>query len=953
MKRYVLLLIGWLTLTAAQAQIILGGTVTDEQQQPLGGVRLSIQGTSTSTITQPNGTFSLPTDRTLPLLLLLSRTGYRDERIQVRSGNFRAISVQLRAEVVVPETVLTADAEATDEQLLEGVTVEKIRARQFSSSPALSPFDALQNVKGIDLLTQSFLFKSVNMRGFGSTTNGRVVQLIDGMDTRSPGLGFGLGNVAGLPDLDVETIEVRPGASSAQYGPDALQGLLLTTSKSPFDYQGLSVRATLGANNIGKPGFGPKTYADYGLRYAIQLSDHVAVKVNFQRLTGTDFIADDYTDRSTAARPGFFATDASRGGIATGLAFRPNNDPNTNFEYDGVNSYGDDLNNGGAFRFPASYANTSLQNRLVTRTGYTELDLLGNQGKVFSNRANASLHYRFGNRIEATVGWYFGNGNLIETAGFRNYFPNYQRHQFKAEIKGDNFFIRAYTTQQQAEGWNVGLTARAINNSWKSLNQWAAEVGLAYVENKVAIGDARFTANRGRYLPGSADFNRVRDAYANTFTTDSVAGLPRALGLRFRDNSQLWHYEGMYTVAALADIVELTVGASFRRYMLESGGTLFAKQTDGSEYTINETGGYVQAAKTLAFGGVTIRPLLAVRYDRNQYVAGGFTPRASVAAQVGVHVFRASWQSAFRNPSADQLFGVAPRGLAGDVGGTAVAYRAAGLDTNRAYAQPDAVVYQYTPTPANAPQPLTLSTEPMRTEKVSTWEVGYKALINGKLAVDAAYFSSRYTDLITPELVYQPLSATAGASALLIPTSYRALLLNRNSPNEFFVRGASLGVDYSFARGYTLSGNVTHQIGLVTLRDASGSIRSDRAGTPVVRRLTSSPDVAQLGRTYFNSPANRYTIALSNPYLTNRLGMTLAYRWTDRMWYEQGITQGDVWLPAWSSADAQFSYKLPELKTVLKLGGTNLFNTYYAQGYGLARIGAMYYISLTFDELFK
>nr|WP_254448828.1 TonB-dependent receptor [Spirosoma rhododendri] len=142
-------------------------------------------------------------------------------------------------------------------------------------------------------------------------------------------------------------------------------------------------------------------------------------------------------------------------------------------------------------------------------------------------------------------------------------------------------------------------------------------------------------------------------------------------------------------------------------------------------------------------------------------------------------------------------------------------------------------------------------------------------------------------------------------------------------------------------------------MGLVTLRDASGNVRNDRAGAPVVQRLTSNPEVAQLGRTYFNSPANRYTVALSNPYLTNRLGMTLAYRWTDRMWYEQGITQGDVWLPAWSSVDAQFSYRLPELKTVLKLGGTNLFNTYYAQGYGLARIGAMYYLGLTFDELFK
>ncbi|WP_254448829.1 TonB-dependent receptor domain-containing protein [Spirosoma rhododendri] len=176
---------------------------------------------------------------------------------------------------------------------------------------------------------------------------------------------------------------------------------------------------------------------------------------------------------------------------------------------------------------------------------------------------------------------------------------------------------------------------------------------------------------------------------------------------------------------------------------------------------------------------------------------------------MGVHVFRASWQSAFRNPSPDQLFGIAPRSLAGEVGGMAVAYRAAGLDTNRAYRQTDAVVYQRAPTAANAPQPLTVSAEPMRTEKVSTWEVGYKALINGKLAIDGAYFSSHYTDLITPELVYQPLSATAGVSSLLTPTSYRTLLLNRNSPNDFFVRGP-VSVSITASPGATRSAATSH-----------------------------------------------------------------------------------------------------------------------------------------------
>jgi hypothetical protein len=63
----------------------------------------------------------------------------------------------------------------------------------------------------VDLLTQSLTFKSVNVRGFGANNNNRFLQLTDGMDNRSPGLGFGFGNAAGVSDLDVESIEILPG----------------------------------------------------------------------------------------------------------------------------------------------------------------------------------------------------------------------------------------------------------------------------------------------------------------------------------------------------------------------------------------------------------------------------------------------------------------------------------------------------------------------------------------------------------------------------------------------------------------------------------------------------------------------------------------------------------------------------------------------------------------------
>ena len=929
----------------------LGGFVSDENNQPLAGVSVVIRGTSIGTITQADGRFVLPTTVPLPLTLSISFVGYRRQDVVAKGSNFRNLDVRLVEEAIMADEVVVSASRVPEDIQKAAVTVEKLGTRQFANSPAASPFDALQNVKGVDLLTQSLTFKSVNLRGFGANNNNRFLQLTDGMDNRSPGLGFGFGNVAGISDLDVESIELIPGASSALYGPDALQGLMLTTSKNPFTYQGLSAQVKVGMNNVGKDNFGPKGYSDLAIRYAKQLGERFAFKVSFQRLSGTDFIADDYNDRSTRARAGFFSTDPSRGGVATGISYVPFNNRNANFEYDGVNIYGDDINAGGAFKYPSDYENALLQNKLVTRTGYTELDVLGNNGKVFNNRANVSLHYKVGKNVEASVGWYYGNGNFIRTAGFREYFPDYKRNQFKAELKGDNFFLRAYTTQQNAEGWNIGQTATAINNAWKPLNQWAAEFGQAYVENKVSIDNARATADRGRYLPGSPSFNQVRDLFANTYNTDSVPGY-KAKGLRFRDNSALWHYEGMYNLSKLLNnAVELLVGGSIRHYALNTGGTAVALRADRSEYTINEYGAYTQLAKELRFGQlVTLKPTVAIRYDKNQYFNGGFTPRASAVLSLGAHNFRGSWQSAFRNPSPGQLFAVPAAGQGGEVGGSLLAATAAGLLSNPVYLDSD--VKEFTAGRITESQLRSRAYDPttFTTEKIKTWEVGYKTLVNNKFFIDAFYFHSRYTDFIAAQSFYQ---SNTGQLADFSTNAFRTLQVNFNNFNEIFVDGYGLGAEYGLGRGYTVSGNYAHQVGTVTLRDAQGNIRNDLSGVPVIKRRMSNPEVSQLGRNFFISPENRYNISLSNPRITNRLGATITYRWTDKMWVEQGTTAGDIWLPSWTSVDAQVSYKMVPLKSTIKLGGTNILNNYYAQGYGLARIGGLYYVSITFDELMR
>lgn len=954
------LAVGLFLATAAHAQTVISGRVTDaEKNQPVPGATILIKGRTVGAVANARGEYTLSTSVPLPFTVVISSVGYAPKEQQVTQAG--TLDISLTEQFILTDEVVVSASRVEESITKAAVTVEKLSSRQFQQSPAATPFDALQNVKGVDLLTQSLSFKSVNIRGFGANNNNRFVQLTDGMDNRSPGLGFGFGTVAGISDLDVESIEIIPGASSALYGPDALQGLMLTTSKNPFLHKGLSAQIKVGANNFGKENFGPKGYYDVALRYANQVGERFAYKVNFQRLEGTDFIADDYSDRSTRSRLGFWATEASRGGVATGIAYQRNNDPNTNLQYDGVNIYGDDVTTAqGVFRFPANFNVAALANRPVTRTGYTELDVLGNNGRVFSNRANVSLHYKVTDRIEASLGWYYGGGNLIRTAGFREYFPNYQRHQIKAELRGDNFFLRAYTTQQQAEGWNIGQTAININQIWKPMGNtttgWARDFAAAFAANGGNIGAARAAADQGRILPGSDRFNDLRDAISGTFTTDLVPGLTNVRGTRFRDNSQMFHYEGMYNFRNQIKFVDLVVGASLRRFLLESGGTLFPRKALGNnnfeEYTINEYGAYAQVSKEIRLTDqVSFKPTVALRWDKNQYLSGGITPRASAVLSVGPHNFRASWQSAFRNPSPNQLFSIPPAGAAGEVGGLQAAVDAAGLTANPGYLETEVQQFVQGSRPASDLRRFTPNPADFTTEKIQTWEIGYKALINNKLYIDAFLYRSQYSDFIAAQNVYQLNRPGDPVDSLRRAQNYRVLAQNFNNFNDIFVRGWGLEVNYVLPRGFNISANYTRQVGLITLRDARGNVIPDLAGNPIEKRRMSNPEVSQRGRNFFISPENRYNITFGNPRLTPNFGFNITYRWTDEMWVEQGNTQGDVWLPSWTSLDAQVSYRLPKLYSIVKLGGSNILNQYYAQGYGLARIGGMYYLSLTFDQL--
>jgi hypothetical protein len=193
--------------------------------------------------------------------------------------------------------------------------------------------------------------------------------------------------------------------------------------------------------------------------------------------------------------------------------------------------------------------------------------------------------------------------------------------QYKAELKGSNFFVRAYTTQENSgDAYATGTLGQLINEAAKPSTTWYPEyfstfaglaltnfgtvlqttlaqtknpttaIGTAIASTQASFpyyhGTARSVADATRLVPGTAGFNAAVEA---------IKGKALPQGAKFTDKSALYHLEGMYNFTErLNNKIELIVGANYRQYALNSEGTLFALNTDGSEFSINEYGAYVQ-----------------------------------------------------------------------------------------------------------------------------------------------------------------------------------------------------------------------------------------------------------------------------------------------------------------------------------------------------------------------
>ena len=497
----------------------ISGNVTDAENEAVVGATVLVKGSKIATITGINGSFSLSTaGLKSPFTLVVSMVGFETQ--EVAADNAGNVRIALETSIASLDQVVISASRVEERILKSPVTIEKIDALAVRNTPNLSFYDGLVNMKSLDVVTSSLTYKQINSRGFNDTGNTRFLQLVDGVDNQSAGLGFAVGNLFGAGDLDVESVELIPGAASALYGPVAFNGLLSVQTKNPFQHQGLSVQTKLGMNHFGDEG-GAKPVYDVSARWAKVFGKRFALKLTGNYLQGTDWYANDYTDID----PG--TPEAQRGA----------NNPARN----ALNIYGDEV------------TRTIDSVGRISRTGYEEKDVA--QYDVYGGKMSAALHYKVTDGLTAIVQINYGQGTTMYTGSSRYALNNFKLIQNRVELRAKNWFVRAYSTgERSTDSYNSRSLSQHINRTWvRDLNgnvvasnladdTWFARYAAAF---KGQISDvsgqsheaARAFADMGRFVPGGVEFEREKDRLIKTTGLEGSGVL---------SNSTLYHADAQY-----------------------------------------------------------------------------------------------------------------------------------------------------------------------------------------------------------------------------------------------------------------------------------------------------------------------------------------------------------------------------------------------------------------------
>ena len=958
----VILMSAMLLLNIIHAQTTINGSVVDEEtNQPLPGVNIVVKGTYTGVSADFDGNFSIATEEEFPITLEVSYLGFGTKTIEVTSAD-AALNISLAPGSDSLDEIVVAASRFAQRIFESPITVEKFSAKQIQQTPAADFFNGLENIKGIQLQQGGLFLNQVVTRGFATVYNEGFVTLVDMMNNMSPLFGFAMGNLIGLNELDVQSVEVIPGPASALYGADAYKGIMFLNSKNPFEHEGISAYYRTGVTDQEVAGNNP--FTDVGVRLATKLGNKWAVKASLNHKKGTEWMPADYSHQAI-----------------------PGGEVNPSYsksapDYNGLNIYGEryfpSSNTWGLVGLlnPAASALAAAAPEYfdgVMSTGYQDRDLISNNAE--NSKGMFAVHFRPNEKTEISLTSLIGRGDS-PLQGFGRYsMKNIQIEQHKLQIDSGRLNFRTYYTREQdGDSYQLsaagGLLANSSSSniadlsalglgSFSGYQGWFVNYNLTYmgalaqasgltpdfagilgfVQGVVAphimtggtsINDlnalpggntmfahnaARQAANQGMIQPGTAAFEKA----LNSFTSKNLPVVQADPGAGIFDDTKTYNYELNYDLSDLTGDVDFLVGGSMRKTELNSGGTIYSDQDGPIEYT--EMGAYVQGVTNILNDKVSLTG--SIRMDKHEFFDANFTPRLAALINVNENQnFRISFQTGFRNPTnQDQYIGL----FAGDVTllgsspDNISRYNGAVVLTN---GNPFQFTGDYVFNNSYNEDGTAASLKNVTAEKITSFDVGYRFKKPGFTFDISAYYSD-YSDKIGSTDVYTPAIYPGGGTLATYRSTgdFAIYQVDSNSDEDMKTYGLSAEMIKALSKNFIF--NVIYDY----------------------NKLDFTPTPGSNFEAAFNTPEHNLKAGLIGNF--NKLSFNLSSRYTSEYYYEASFVDGMI--DARTVIDAQVSYQIPSLKAVVKVGGNNLGGKEYQSVLGGGRIGSIYYTSVSFD----
>ncbi|MGM0532699.1 MAG: TonB-dependent receptor [Bacteroidota bacterium] len=267
---------------------IEGKVINEATGDVMPGVNVALAGTSKGAATDESGTYEITGVEPGTYEVKASYLGYstfESDPLDIAAGETVTQNITLNETVSRGnEVVISATKGRKAEKITDApATIEVVDDEQLSQLATFNTGELLSRLKGVDYVRTGVYGTGINVRGFNSAFNTKVLQMTDGRLSTLIATELPFGLMEPKIKEDIDRTEVILGPSAALYGPNAHNGLINTISKDPRETEGIT----------GVIGAGSQDQFSGRFRYAEEIFDGVALKLTGGYTQGKEFA---YTD---------------------------------------------------------------------------------------------------------------------------------------------------------------------------------------------------------------------------------------------------------------------------------------------------------------------------------------------------------------------------------------------------------------------------------------------------------------------------------------------------------------------------------------------------------------------------------------------------------------------------------------------------------------------------------